>query len=90
MKPVNRNLLINIPVEEVEEKSSTFLLPENYKKKEIERYTVVEILERAEDCEKIHANCRCVVETSMINEIKVGTETYNIVAENYVVLLLEE
>ena len=90
MKPVNKNLLINIPVEEVEEKTSTFLLPENYKKKEIERYTVVDILKRADDCEKIHTNCRCVVETSMINEIKVGVETYNIIAENYVVLLLEE
>ena len=92
MKPVNRNLLIEIEEEEPKEtKSSTFLLPEDYKSKAVERYSVVRILKRADDCEKIRDILRhdkCVVETSMINEVKVGGKVYNIVGENYVVLIL--
>ena len=93
VKPTNRNLLINIPVEEVEEASSAFILPDSYKKKEIERHTVVGILAVSSDCQrfdKSHEKMRCVVETSMINDIKVDSEIYHIIAENYVVLLLEE
>jgi hypothetical protein len=93
VKPTNRNLLISIPVEEVEEASSAFILPESYKKKEIERHTVVDILAVSSDCQrfdKSHEKMRCVVETSMINKIKVDLEMHNIIAENYVVLLLEE
>ena len=91
IKPANRNLLIEIPTEE-EKAESTFLLPENYKKKEIERYTVVRVKDISDDCEKTHhyhIGTRCVVETSMINEIKVDAQTYNIVPENYVVLFVE-
>ena len=90
MKPVNRNLLIEKCEQEKKESatSAAFLLPEDYKSKAVERYSVVRILSRAEDCEKIHSNGRCVVETSMINEIKVGGEVYNIIGENYVVLIL--
>ena len=92
IKPANRNLLIEIPTEE-EKAESTFLLPENYRKKEIERYTVVKVTDISDDCEKTHQyhiGTRCVVETSMINEIKVDSQTYNIVTENYVVLFVEE
>tara|TARA_Y100001938_G_C8039604_1_gene405394 strand:+ start:762 stop:1049 length:288 start_codon:yes stop_codon:yes gene_type:complete len=92
VKPVNRNLLIEIEREKPEEThSSAFLLPEDYKKKDVERYSVVKILQRADDCEKIRdilRHDRCVVETSMINEVKVGGKVYNIVGENYVVLIL--
>ena len=52
---------------------------------------MVKILQRADDCEKIRdilRHDRCVVETSMINEVKVGGKVYNIVGENYVVLIL--
>ena len=93
MKPVNRNLLIE-KCEEVEEKraeSSAFLLPEDYKSKAIERYSVVRILKRADDYEKIQDILRhdkCVVETSMINEVRIDGKVYNIVGENYVVLVL--
>tara|TARA_A200000159_G_scaffold54739_1_gene50680 strand:- start:364 stop:654 length:291 start_codon:yes stop_codon:yes gene_type:complete len=93
VKPVNRNLLIE-KCEQVEDRkaeSSAFLLPEDYKSKAIERYSIVRILKRADDCEKIRDILRhdkCVVETSMINEVKVGGKVYNIVGENYVVLVL--
>ena len=93
VKPTNRNLLIEIQVEEAEEVVSTFLLPEDYLKKDIPRYTTVKILGTSHDCQKFsefHKNMRCVVETSMINEIKIDSESYTIIGENYVVLMLEE
>jgi len=89
VKPVNRNLLVEIQKEEPKEThSSTFLLPEDYKRKTVERYSIVKVLQVANDCEKIRHTCRCVVETSMINEINIGNEVYNIIGENYVVLIL--
>ena len=90
MKPVNRHLLIELPAEEPEHEQRTFLLPENYKTKEIERYTLVTIVQIADDCEKIHKHLigsKCVVETSMIEEVKIGGESYNIIPENFVVLV---
>lgn len=90
MKPVNRHLLIEIHTKEEEEETRAFLLPENYKKKEIERYTLVTIVQIADDCEKIHKHLigsKCVVETSMIEEIKIGGESHNIIPENFVVLV---
>lgn len=92
VKPNNRHLLVRIVEEEQEEKPSTFLLPDDYKKKGEERYSVVEVLAIADDCKNTCLEVfprRCVVETSMINEVKVGTQTYHIIQENYVVLTLE-
>ena len=90
MKPVNRHLLISIPEKEPESEMRTFLLPEDYKKKEVERHTLVQIVDISDDCEKFHQyhiNKMCVVETSMINEIEAQGCTYNIIAENFVVLV---
>lgn len=94
MKPVNRHLLINkiVPEEEERHTGSTFLLPEDYKTKTEERFVPVEIIDVSEDSEKFHEWHRgktCVVEASMIDEIKCGGYTYNIVGENYVVLISE-
>ena len=92
MKPVNRHLLIEIIEEEQEERpyGSTFLLPEDYKAKAEERYTAVKIVEVSEDSDKFqeyHRGRLCIVETSMISEIRHADVTYNIIGENYVVLL---
>ena len=90
MKPVNRHLLIEKIEKPPEQSQSTFLLPEDYIKKAEERYTAVKILEVSEDSEKFHEYHRgrlCIVETSMINEIRHTGVTYNIIGENYVVLL---
>ena len=90
MKPVNRHLLIEIPEKEPEAEMRTFLLPEDYKSKEVERYTLVQIKDISDDCEKFHQyhiNKMCVVETSMINEIEAQGYIYNIIAQNFVVLV---
>jgi len=91
-QPVNRNLLVEIYEEEKEEKKeeSVFIMPTDvYAAKPVERYTVVDVLAISGDCQKIRSRCRCVVDTSMIEEVKVGDDTYRIVSEIYVVLILE-
>ncbi len=63
---------------------------EEKKEEELEEYTAVEIIDVSEDSEKFHQYHRgrtCIVETGMINEIKHADCTYNIIGENYVVLL---
>ena len=90
MKPINRHLLVKVLEKEPEKEHKTFLLPEDYKKKPLERYTAVEIIDVSEDSEKFHQYHRgrtCIVETGMINEIKHADCIYNIIGENYVVLL---
>jgi len=90
MKPVNRHLLVEIPINEEQEESSSssFLLPEGYRQKEIERYTIVSIKDFADDCKIRHLG-KCVVETSMIEDISIEGEVFQIIPENFVVLLLE-
>ena len=90
MKPINRHLLINKIEPEQEEKHSTFLLPEDYKTKTEERYVAVKIVDVSEDSDKFHEYHKgktCIVESGMIEEIRHAQNTYNIIGENYVVLL---
>ena len=88
VKPANRNLLISIIEEEMEElETSTFLLPEDFKKKQIERYIIVRIDNISDDCEKTLQHH--IGKRSMINEIKIDSHAYNIIGENYVVLFVE-
>jgi co-chaperonin GroES (HSP10) len=90
VKPINRHLLIKKIEQQKEDKHSAFLLPEDYKKKPQERYIAVEILDIPEDSDKFHEYHRgrtCIVESGMINEIKHSGTIYNIIGENYVVLL---
>tara|TARA_R110000868_G_scaffold28022_2_gene105432 strand:- start:79 stop:351 length:273 start_codon:yes stop_codon:yes gene_type:complete len=88
MKPVNRHLLVEIPVKEVNEEKSAFLLPEDYKITEVERYIKVNIVACADDCKQRWSGA-AYVENSMIEDISINGELYHIVPENYLVLLLE-
>ena len=87
MKPVNRHLLVEIPVEEIEEVATTFILPTSFKPQEVERYTKVSIVACADDCKQRYSG-EAYVETSMIEDISIEGEMYHIVSENYLVLLL--
>ncbi len=88
MKPVNRHLLVQIPVKEVKEEEGAFLLPEDYKMAEVERYTKVNIIACADDCKRQYSG-EAYVENSMIEDISINGKLYHIVSENYIVLLLE-
>jgi len=88
MKPVNRHLLVEIPIKEVKEEEVTFLLPEDYKTTKVERYTKVNIIACADDCKREYSG-EAYVENSMIEDILIEGEMYHIVSENYLVLLME-
>ncbi len=88
MKPVNRHLLVEMPVVEKEEVATTFILPTSFKPQEVERFTRVQIIACADDCKQQYSG-DAYVETSMIEDISINSETYHIVSENYLVLLLE-
>jgi hypothetical protein len=88
MKPVNRHLLVEIPVKEVQEDKGAFLLPDDYKMTEVDRYAKVNIIACADDCKRQYSG-GAYVENSMIEDISINGELYHIVSENYIVLLLE-
>jgi len=88
-KPVNRYLLVE-EVKEVREKTkegeSFVLVPDDYKIAKKSLYGVYNVLEAAEDCEKVLdcKNKQVVVDETMVQEIVLNSETYYLVLENYV------
>jgi hypothetical protein len=86
--PVNRYILIELPVEK-EETGSLIVLPEDYKPEE-ERYLEVTTIQAAEDVRfNLPHLTKLIVDRSMIEEIKVGGSIYNVVLDNYVVGMIE-
>jgi hypothetical protein len=86
--PVNRYILIEIPVKKAATES-LIMLPEDYKPEE-ERYLEVTVLQAAEDVRfKLPDLTKLVVDRSMIEEIKVGGSIYNVILDNYVVGKIE-
>ncbi len=85
MKPLNRHLLVSSVEEPEKEKAqSAFVLPDDYKK-EKPKYSIMQVSDKAEDCSvKVELLDHVVVETSMVQEIKVGNTTCCLILENYV------
>ena len=87
VKPCNRHLLIEEDKKEESKDETKFVLPDDYVKKD--PFTVVKVLDFADDCEKIKKkSILAVVPTNMIETIAVNGSTYKIVQENYVNLLI--
>ena len=87
VKPCNRHLLVEENNKEETQEESRFVLPDDYVKKD--PFTVVKVLDFADDCEKIKKkSILAVVPTNMIETIAVNGSTYKIVQENYVNLLI--
>lgn len=89
--PVNRQLL----VEPVEEKLSDLIEIPDSAREELSPFTIVNLLDCAEDCEKITPLGECdgirlVVQTHGIETVKTLRETFHIVSENFVVGILED
>lgn len=86
--PVNRYILIEIPIKKTPPES-LIVLPEDYKPEE-ERYLEVTVLQSAEDVRfKLLPWTKLVVDRSMIEEIKVGGSIYSVILDNYVVGKIE-
>jgi len=83
--PANRYLLVE-PVKKEEESSSPILLPEA-PTKSLSPHSLVKLKAVATDCEKFNGEVghTLVVNSNMIESIKVGTTEYHIILENHVV-----
>lgn len=84
--PKNRHLLVDLLVDE--EKNSGILLPDDYKK--VEEFKLVRLLDIALDVDPDVRDRYTVgevlaVHAHTLQEIKVGTQSFHTVLENYVI-----
>ncbi len=88
--PKNRRLLIDRPSQS-EKTEAGVLLPEEYTKDQ-NKHTVARVLSVASDCNlfnQFQKNFYVVVDTHMIETVKVFGDSYDTVMENYVIGTLE-
>jgi co-chaperonin GroES (HSP10) len=87
IKPLNRHLVVHKKPQKKKETNSAFILPEGYESS-IEKYSVVEVLDVAEDSKLkgVKPGSEVVVETSMLFEVAESV----LVLENYVYGLVDE
>ena len=85
--PKNRYLLVQ--TEKQEDADSGVLLPEGFTLSK-DKYTVATVLDSATDCkETVAQGTKVVVDSTMLEEVIVSGQTYEIVLENYIVGLLQ-
>ena len=88
--PVNRYIEIEVREEKSSESQSGIVLPDDFKPTE-EQHAIVKIKGWAEDVKfrnKLWIDHEIIVDRSMIEEVKLGDETVQVVLENYVVGIL--
>ena len=87
--PYNRHLLVE-PVREEDKGEAFVLIPDSSVTKPT--YSLVKLTAVAPDCEKFSGDIgsTLLVNTSMIEEIKVSGKVYNLILENYVIGLYHE
>ena len=86
--PINRYLLVE-SLKEEEVSKSPILLPES-PTKSLSPHSVVKLLAVSPDCEKFNGEIghTLVVNSNMIENIKVGADEYEVILENHVVGLI--
>ena len=87
IKPLNRHLVVHKKPKEKKEKNTAFILPEGYESS-IEKYSVVKVLDIAEDSKLkgVKPGSEVIVETSMLFEVTGSI----LILENYVYGLVDE
>jgi co-chaperonin GroES (HSP10) len=82
LEPHNRYILVEPGVEE--EKENSILLPEDYTPTK-SRHEVVRVVRTSNDCKiEVCENDMIIVDSSMIEKIKLGEEDLYFILENYV------
>tara|TARA_R100000231_G_C5318559_1_gene162678 strand:- start:393 stop:662 length:270 start_codon:yes stop_codon:yes gene_type:complete len=85
--PKNRYLLVQ--TQKQEDADTGVLLPEGYALRK-DKYVTATVLDTATDCKDVIAHgTQVVVDASMLEEVSVSGQTFEIVLENYVVGLLQ-
>jgi co-chaperonin GroES (HSP10) len=83
MIPFNRHLLVEPITEEEKKEHATVLVPDDYRP--APRHARVKVLEKAEDCKiPVFSGAIVIVNSSMIEEVKVGEEVYSLILENHI------
>ena len=90
LKPVNRYILIDIPLKSSQEQSEPIvILPDDYRPTQ-SKFAEVIAEAAAEDVRfNVNKSDRILVDRSMIEEISVGGTIYNVILDNYVVGIVE-
>lgn len=82
-EPLNRHFWVELVEEKEEEKKSSVLLPEDFKKQE-DPFAIVRVLDSAPDCTNIVPRGKhAVAERHMLKKIKVLEKEVYIIQENY-------
>jgi co-chaperonin GroES (HSP10) len=88
-KPVNRYILIDLAFQE-EKTEQLIVLPESYKKPE-EKHTTVACLSWADDVRfELNYMDELIIDRKMVEEIKVGRDTFHLILDNYVLGVLKK
>ncbi len=89
LQPVNRHILIDMPISIGSETESLIVLPDDYKPEE-EKFIEVAAMAVADDVRfSIETPSRLIVDRSMIEEISIGGTIYNVILDNYVMGILK-
>ncbi len=95
-RPQNRYLLVQTQAQQDAENTGV-LLPEGYSLPK-DKYVMATVLDSADDCKKeqiyngvlYQRGSKIVVDASMVENVSVSGETYEIVLENYVVGFMQD
>ena len=88
IEPVNRHLLVELVEDESDESESALvLLPEGYQKP-ASPYSIVKLVNHAQDCKIAYAGEKLLIPTSMMIEASCGGRAINLIQENYVLAVL--
>lgn len=86
--PVNRYILLKMPVKAAEVESIV-LLPEDYKPEE-QRYTEATVLKAANDVRfDLKTDDKIIIDQTMVEQISIGSTNYDVILDNYVIGITE-
>ena len=83
--PYNRYLLVHKVEQKLDESVTSILVPDNVSIRP--EFSLVELLAVASDCEKFNGEVgqTIVVNSNMIESVKINSQEFNIVQENHVI-----
>jgi len=88
-KPCNRHYLIQPEAAEQSGDSPSILIPDEYRPKVA--FVVAEVLAIADDCKivsSLQSGSKILCNNTMIEEVKIGKQTYYLLLENHVLGLI--
>tara|TARA_R100000664_G_C2646874_1_gene69280 strand:+ start:152 stop:427 length:276 start_codon:yes stop_codon:yes gene_type:complete len=89
LKPVNRYVWISLGETEENMTESGIVLPDDFKPMQ-EKFCTAKVIESAEDTRfSLQPGAMVIIDKSMIEEVNVENQLFNVVQDNYIVGILE-